>query len=406
MKYGLSEFNKNQNNTNQNFNVLNDINQIDLIKSVRIISIVLDETHPRFKELGEWNSLGSIEYEDVINPIKNDKPSIAKPLYPNIKNYPLINEIVYIISFPNTDINSLTSSNNSYYISIVSLWNHPHHNGFPSQPNNLPIPQQKDYNQIEGGNIRRINDQSSEINLGTTFKEKPNIHPLLPFEGDLIHEGRWGNSIRLGSTVNGKNNWSTNGNNGDPIIILRNGQGKQNEKGWVPIIEDINNDNSSIYLCNNQIIPINIKPKYNSYVNQPISPNKFDKNQIIISSGRILLNSNIDHLLLNSIKTINLNANEGINIDTTKSFIIQSKNTFIGSKDATEPLLLGNQTVELLSSLISNLKSFMNICSTLVSTAPGTPIPQLNLVSAEMAQILNTLSINLNNIKSKNNFTS
>ena len=28
----------------------------------RVVSIVLDEAHPRFKELGEWNGLGTIEY--------------------------------------------------------------------------------------------------------------------------------------------------------------------------------------------------------------------------------------------------------------------------------------------------------------------------------------------------------
>jgi hypothetical protein len=40
-------------------------------------------------------------------------------------------------------------------------------------------------------------DQSTEIFLGTTFKERSNIHPLLPFEGDVIQEGRWGNSILM-----------------------------------------------------------------------------------------------------------------------------------------------------------------------------------------------------------------
>ncbi len=28
----------------------------------RVISIVLDSTHPRFEELGGWNGLGTIEY--------------------------------------------------------------------------------------------------------------------------------------------------------------------------------------------------------------------------------------------------------------------------------------------------------------------------------------------------------
>jgi hypothetical protein len=42
------------------------------------------------------------------------------------------------------------------------------------------------------------------------------------------------------------------GTNGDPITILRNGQGNQTKEGWIPIVEDINNDNSSIYLTSTQ----------------------------------------------------------------------------------------------------------------------------------------------------------
>ena len=38
-----------------------------------------------------------------------------------------------------------------------------------------------------------------------TFVEKSNIHPLLPFAGDIIHQGRWGNSIRFGSTAKSAN---------------------------------------------------------------------------------------------------------------------------------------------------------------------------------------------------------
>jgi hypothetical protein len=85
--------------------------------------------------------------------------------------------------------------------------------------------------------------------------------------------------------------------------------------------------------------------------------------------------------------------------------IFQSRNVFIGSKNATEPLLLGNQTVELLNQLISNLASFAQICSTLVSTPPGTPLGPLNVVSTQLASSLNALQANLNNLKSKYNYT-
>ena len=406
--YGLSAFNKIQNpNSNNGFDVLQSLSLQGLIKAVRVKSIVLDESHPLFKEVGEWNGLGTIEYQEVINPNEQPKYPLAKPLSPNNKKYPLINEIVFLISLPNTSIGDFTSNQLNYYIDIVGLWNHPHHNGFPENPSTPPPSQQKDYVQTQAGNVRRVTDQSTEINLGKTFKERSNIHPLLPFEGDTIYEGRWGNSIRIGSTVpNTPNNWSSLGSPGDPLTILRNGQGSQSNEGWIPTVEDINNDDSSIYLTSTQNIPLEAASSdYTSYnTNPPVSPKKYSGKQIILSSGRLVLNTTNDHLLLSSNKSINLNALNGINIDTN-TFTVQSTNIYLGSKSATEPLLLGNQTVNLINQLISTLSSFATVCSTLVSTPPGTPLAPLNLASTQLVSSLNALKTNLTNIKSKYNYT-
>jgi hypothetical protein len=66
---------------------------------------------------------------------------------------------------------------------------------------------------------------------------------------------------------------------------------------------------------------------------------------------------------------------------------------------------IANTTVNLLDQLLVNLQAFMTICSTLVSTPPGTPVGPLNIVAGQMSTILNGLQQNLNSIKSKNNFT-
>ena len=407
-KFGFSALNQNLNpNNNNGFNVQTAINQANLINAVRVISIVLDESHPRFVELGEWNALGTIEYEDVINPLPSPNPPTAKPLSGNTKNLPLVNEIVYLISLPDTSIEIISSNSIQYYIDIVSLWNHPHHNAFPTSPNLLPLTQQKDYVQTTGGNVRRVTDQSTEIFLGKTFKERSNIHPLLPFEGDILYEGRWGNSIRVGSTVpNTPNNWSTTGQSGDPIVIIRNGQGIQSQEGWIPIVEDINNDDTSIYLASTQKIPLKASStNYFSYKeNPPESPEQFAGKQLIINSGRLVFNTTQDHILFSSAKSINLNGVNGVNIDTPV-FTIQSRNTYIGSKNATEPLLLGNRTIEILNNIISNLSGFLQICSGLVSTPPGTPLVPLNVAATQLNQQLLALQGNLEKLKSKSNFT-
>ena len=401
--YGFAALNQQLNaNANNGFNVANAISQANLIRAVRVLSIVLDTTHPRFQELGAWNGLGIIEYEDVNNPLPSPSLPTARPLAGNFKNLPLINEVVYLIGLPNTEIETISSNTVEYYVNIVSLWNHPHHNAFPTAPNALPPTQQKDYVQTTGGNVRRVTDQSTEIYLGKTFIERSNIHPLLPFEGDILYEGRWGNSIRIGSTVkNTPNNWSSVGTNGDPIMILRNGQGIQTAEGWVPTVEDINNDNSSIYQTSTQKIPLKASSiNYLSYKsNPPQTPDQYAGKQIIINSGRLVFNSTLDHILLSSRKSINLNAVENINIDSPNT-TIQSEKVYLGSKNATEPVLLGDSTISTLNNLIDNLGAFCQVCSKVVGTAPGTYIAPLNIAADQLSTQLKVIQGNLEKLKS------
>ena len=389
MDYGFSGLNRNLNsNRNNNFNTDTALNTADLITAVRVLSIILDETHPRFEELGEWNALGTIEYELVTNPNTSPQLPIAFPLNSNIKNYPLINEIVYLISLPDTEIGKVNVSKRSYYINIVSLWNHPHHNAYPTNPNNPPPEQNKDYIETQAGSVRQVTDQSTEIFLGNTFVERPNIHPLLPFEGDFISEGRWGNSIRLGSTVQYRsNNWSSTGINGDPITIIRNGQGKQTEQGWIPTTEDINNDDSSIYLTSNQTIPLDASStSYVSYESTdyipPSDPNTFEGKQILLNSGRLMFNSSTDHILLSSAKSVNLNAQTSVNIDAN-IFVVQSNNIYLGNKElATEPLMYGKKTTDLLRQLISTLTPLVKAIQSIQTenVVQGAPVTFKNLL--------------------------
>ena len=360
----------------------------------RVVSIVLDETHPRFKELGEWNGLGTVEYIPVDSPIPPSQTyPIARPIDSSMKNFPLINEVVFISSLPDTNIGEFASSKTPYYMNIVSIWNHPHHNAFPQNSNILPPSQQKDYVETELGSVRRVTDQSTEIFLGRTFVERGNIHPLLPFEGDKIIEGRWGNSIRFGSTVTGSiNDWSSTGQNGDPITIIRNGQGEQSDEGWIPTLEDINNDDSSIYLTSTQNIPLEASSiSYSSYSsNPPTTPNQYSGKQAILNSGRLVFNSTEDHILLSSKKTVNINAISGFNIDTPQS-VIQSNSVLLGGINATEPVLKGDTTINILVDLITQLQALTIALQTVTPQASPAVAPAAIQLAPKLAQIITQL---------------
>jgi hypothetical protein len=423
--FGFSGLNKNLNTSAGNNFPTNTAQELsNLIIPVRVLSIILDESHPLFPKLG-WNALGTIQYEVVSQPEvrtfneADENIPRAFPANPNLKNYPLINEIVYIISLPNTGIGESSNSTISYYLNLTSLWNHPHHNAYPSIANEPSPSQQKDYLQTTAGSVVTTLDDPTQIFLGKTFIERSNIRPLLPFEGDVIYEGRWGNSIRLGSTVrNANNNWSKAGTNGDPLIIIRNKNNQKNDEGWIPTTENINDDDSSIYITSTQNIPLNVASSaYISYPDgsQPTSPKEFSGSQIVLDSGRLVFNTYNDHILLSSAKSINLNSQETVNIDT-KKFITQADKIFLGKEElANEPLLLGDTTVQVLRDLTSALKQIAQTLQKLTSqpAIPNTPVtfPQLLIPMTSILTTLNSLEKQLGSssenctLTSKRNFT-
>jgi len=388
----------------------NDMNLANSKSAGRVVSIVLDDTHPRYKELGGPKAIGAVEVVDVTagtadysTASKNQILRVAYPLYANNSAYPLINEVVFITSLPNQKIQEKTSAVSNFYISAVNLWNHPHHNGIPYIAGTTTPANSKNYIDTSLGSTNKLTDSTGTILFGNYFKERSKIFPLQPFEGDIIHQGRWGNSLRLSGTAPNKNNWSSEGEQGDAITILRNGQTDNPDKnGWDFTEENINTDASSIYLTTTQKVPFQAaSTSYFSY-NQdaPILPDEYTGKQIIINSGRLIFNSSEDHLMLSSTKTINLNSNSGLNIDTTQA-VFQTENIYLGSKSATEPLVLGDALEAVVKELISIIQD-ISVASVSAANSGG-PIPTLNQKAPGWINRLN--AINTDVFKSKYNYT-
>ena len=238
------------------------LNTQSRLKAVRVKDIILDINHSLAEEFGEYDAIGTIFYSDLDNNNPNTNPKddpTAIPLFSHLKYYPLINEIVLILTTHDKNIYDGKQSA-TYYLPQVNMWGHPHHNALPTVKGLDSEQTANDYQETGAGLVRKVEDGGTDITLGKYFKEQINIKPLLPYEGDMILEGRFGNSIRFGSTNNSQeisnpNAWSDSGNTGDPITIIRNGQSSNlDEKGWLPTTERINEDASSVYLTSNQRI--------------------------------------------------------------------------------------------------------------------------------------------------------
>jgi hypothetical protein len=394
--------------------------QLDNLKgqvvAARVIDIVLDENHPKFNDVGQWNGIGAIFYEFVNQSGTATSSNFALPYDSQLKTYPLVNEIVLLFSLPNQQIGQNTSNQSYFYLKPLGVWNHPHHDAYPNLISTPKPSQTQDYKSTENGVIRQVTDGSTEINLNSpvnpsqnTFVEKTDIHPLMPYMGDVLMEGRHGQSLRFGSTAKSqstlKNDWSTSGNNGDPITILRNGQPiKTDDKGWIPIVENVNQDLSSIYLTSTQKLTnfSLAREENNKWKSLPTLPSQFTTPQILFNSDRIIINAKNDSILMGAKQSIGLSCYEEINL-TGNNTILDSTNIYLGSKNATEPVLLGDKTITTLRQITSLLKSITAVLQLDQMYPGGIPVPNgpLNTVSLTSNQIFAQIESSLDNLASK-----
>ena len=251
---------------------------------VRVVDVSLSTSSnsiSTFQVSNQYAGIGSIRFEPLNKgSIPKDLPqgNIDIPLDNNIKKIPLLNEIVFIIAGPsyNTLLEENPDSIQFYYMNALNIWNRSHLNMLPSPSSGISANTDTVENsKVSEGVENNEDSQVQEPVPGKIFTEESDIKNLFPNEGDVIIEGRFGNSIRFGSTSkqpsgseNVQSPWSTTGQNGTPITIIRNGQNKSDTgfNDWFPIYEDIQNDDSSIYMTSGQTIPIKLgSTNFNSF---------------------------------------------------------------------------------------------------------------------------------------------
>ena len=371
-------------------NLINDpssfISKNDIWKIGLVTDIILNQNHEEYEKQGTHSSIGTIFFTENNKQSQYSFP--AKPLMPHLQKPPLLNEIVLICSLPNTNIGEVTSEFSYYYITPISIWNSSHANILPN-----PIT-------FIGGEVELNSNSSSQ----QTFKERTNIHPLIPHVGDTLLQGRWGNSIRMSSTAKPKesgklpsyqnNSWSESGENGDPITIIRNGQPKEDQgKGYEAIVEHLANDQSSIWLTSTQKVsftPQNIT--YSSYDNEPTFPQDFINPQIVLNSDRLILNAKTDSVLISAEKTVFLGSNGSLNFNATDKIVVESSDIKLGNKKASEPVILGDKFLTQLEILLTAMETLCTALEASTIWPIGAPAPSptepiaAGLVKTEIAK--------------------
>mgnify|MGYP003670891363 CR=1 FL=1 len=349
---------------------------------VRVTDIVLNDSHPRFNEVGQYNGIGAIFFES-FDKISSQSTNFALPYSSHIKTFPLVDEFILITSLPDQGRNNSPSSVRYFYHNPIGIWNTPNHNAFPFLPSTPPST--NNYQSNLNGQVQQENNQliKAQLNSPTnpsqdSFIEKENIRSIAPKSGDTLIEGRNGQSIRFSN------------NEGNPITLIRNGQNRQTPStGFEPISENVKNDLSSIYLTSYQAIPnLSLETEkgipFISYSSPPITPSQYNQPQAILNSDRIVIEAETDSVLISAGKSVGLFSNESINIES-KDINIHTDNIIrLGSKSSDEPVLLGNQTYIVLEYLIKSLTILSKAVGLNKEYPEGTIIPDnVNMLSAD-----------------------
>ncbi len=314
---------------------------------------------------------------------------IALPKSTSTINIPEIGEIVTLHKIPSPNSNGFMW----LYDQPHSLYDGSSINNNKSTPLNTPSPTTNNIKDYKKSELGIPNNQTTPTPPKQKTFTEAKINPLTQNSGDIIRYGRHGQSLRFGN------------NTGNPITILRNGQAKTNESGFVPISENIKNDLASLYLTSNQTIKFSLaNENFTSYPIPPISPASFNLPQVILWSDRVVLNAKSDSVLISAAKSVGLSSNESINADSP-SFNLHSKDIRIGPdpKTATEPALLGDTAVMLLKQLCIALKSMADTLETSQLFPGGIPTPDAagNMVGSNASTVIKTVIDNLDKMKSK-----
>ena len=360
----------------------------------RVYGIVTTENTPTkamFEKVGGFNAIGTIFYRDYNESIGTigriddaflNECKIAKPLSSQIANYPVLGELINIIDLPSPATQISPSSTSPYY-TLINLWNSVQQNAQPA------------------------NDTA---NLGITFVENSNVRSLLPFEGDYIVQGRQGGSIRFSSTTklhSDSNEWSSIGNEDSPITIITNGLKFDPKKSYY--VEQINKDDSSLYLTSTQQLPLQTDKTGNlNPLTNPIDTSKYFNAQAILNSDRVVLNAKRDEIMLFAKTNIELNTKNIINLNADERVHLNSSTVFLGTVNnslPTEPLVLGDKLNTLLENLLDSLYNFGTSLSTVVGSPEGAPAMDINSAAESLLNDIDRINNNLEGILSQQNFT-
>ena len=217
--------------------------------------------------MNETQNHGAVLGNFINNPKQEIKGGVVLPLMPNVSMIPLKGEHVVVVEY----------NGQHYYTGIINRTNSVNENALPGTSDTY----------------------KQNTKYGNTFERK-DIRRVHVCEGEIVYEGRFGNSINLG--CNHKNN--------TPNIRIRAGQQPTSGSIGNVIKENINEDKSSIYLSTNETIELD---GLSTSGGRSFGEESIKGNSIVMNSDKLFFNAK----------------NGNVNVRASKDLILQGDEVFI-----------------------------------------------------------------------------
>lgn len=305
----------------------------------RVIDVIMDANHPEYTEKGASSALYGVFFRELGRPYneeRDSKPDFAYCQFDNTTRIPLLGEVVSITAQPDSDRDLNAKATKLYWTRVVNMWNHPHHAASPDPS-------------VEEDN-----------NFGDYFEEKTEVNPLQGFPGDVLIQGRHGNTIRLGGTNFDSNIFSDEENNGSAYNIIKAGQ-EPLEPHFDPTVENINKDKSSIYMMSDhklELIEANTNILGYKEGDEPELADAYKGAQIVVNTDRLFFNAREESAFISAKQLIGL-ASDKIALNGTEYVGMDAKRIYLGTNsfEEDEPVLKGATTKQWLSDLVKILET-------------------------------------------------
>ena len=346
-----------------------------------VLKVLYDDTNPNYIQGIKCKVLGPGINEDDGDPSTTD----AKPLNPNLRRVPLQGEIVMLIKAPSAAVASLSNNTTLYYLDVVNIQSLIDHNSVPTS------------GKIGAGGTSLSAGAGATLQSGNpavdgNFPENTKTAFIQHYVGDVILEGRYGQSLRFSSTQKNKGIFKKptiweQGSPGDPITVLRNSrfQGPAHKL----YAEDLEKDDSLIILTSEQKLPLKPASTAKKAADEIGIQDKYEKNQILLNSGRLVLNARQEDILAYAKKGVHIAADK-VAIDAQSKFTVDSPSIHLGAQ-ALEPLIFGQKWATWMNNLINALGA----CIVATGVGPSGPLtgsPNWALVAQLQGQINTLLS--------------